>query len=243
MKIAALIPTRDRINNIVTLIASMIVTADNIENIVLYLGVDDDDPSREKLMKLSKAIPFVKFIPIHNNGCYIGINKIWNILARESSEDILGYLGDDMVFRTTGWDTEIIKEFTGKNLPDDKIKVVQCHNGWHNENPGCCINGFMHRKYMDVLGYFVREEFPIEMSDVWMYQTFAAFDRVKFRFDILIEHMHWAHGKMKKDSTADRMRSDENLEKSYMLWDELLPEKEKDIKILGKYLNLEPLHL
>ena len=100
MKLGLLVPTRNRLNLQLTLISSIITTVDDINNIILYFGVDDDDPTRELTIKIAKAIPFVKIIPIHNEGRFIGINNIWNTLAANCTEEIFGYVGDDMIFRT-----------------------------------------------------------------------------------------------------------------------------------------------
>jgi len=191
--------------------------------------------------KISKAIPFVHIVPIHNEGKFIGINKIWNILAKEAAKthDIFGYIGDDMIFRTQNWDISVINEFDTINVcPIDQIKLVHCDDG--HQGSRLSVNAFVHKKYYEVMGYFCREEFPINYSDSWMYQTFNAFNRITYLKDILIEHNHWVFGSRKRDKTADRMLSENKDKISDALWLSLAPEKEKDIKKLGVYLKIEP---
>ena len=157
MKIGLLMPARERLNLNLTLISSIITSVKDINNVTLYMGIDDDDPTRDIQLKIAEAIPFVKVIPIHNNGKFIGIGRIWNQLAAQSPEEIFGYIGNDMIFRTRNWDEMIIQEFTEPNCPQDKIKLVYCNDA---RRPGdLCTNAFMHRKYYEVVGYFVREEF------------------------------------------------------------------------------------
>jgi len=239
MKIALLVPSRERINLKLTLISSIITTVNNIDNISLYFGVDEDDPTKDIVYKIAEAIPFVKIIPIQNNGKFIGINKIWNILADNCKLiDILGYIGDDMIFRTPNWDKKIIEEFSSEKCPSDKIKLVHCNDGYHGKN--LSVNAFVHRKYYEVMGYLTRPEFLVNWSDRWMYQTFKAFDRIKYINDILIEHNHWVFGRREKDNTATRMGNADQNGISDKLWYTLAPERVKDIKKLGKYLNIEP---
>ena len=102
--IAILVPSRERMNNRLTLISSIITTVNDINNVTLYLGVDEDDPTLPLAEKISEAIPFVKIVKIQNDKQFIGLGKMWNILADTSTEDVISMIGDDMVFKTKNWD-------------------------------------------------------------------------------------------------------------------------------------------
>jgi hypothetical protein len=235
--IAILVPSRERMNNRLTLIASILTTVNDINNVTLYLGVDEDDPTLHLAEKVSAAIPFIKIIKIKNEGKFIGLGKMWNILAEASSEDIISMIGDDMVFKTPNWDEEIIKEFI--NCPDDKIKAVHCNDDWHKAK--LAVNMFCHRRYHEVMNGFMREEFKINWVDQWLHQLFSAFNRLTYRDDIMIEHRHWSIGKTSKDNTVARMYQADGPDKiSDKLWYKLTKERIEDVKKLSKYLNLEP---
>lgn len=237
-KISLLVPSRERLNLKFTLISSIIATTSNIDNVELIFGIDVDDPTRDTVYKMSKSIPFVKVVDIQNGGKFIGINKIWNLLTPHASGDILGYIGDDMIFKTPDWDIQIIKELTDL-LPPDKIKLVHCYDGYRNKDE-ICVNAFLHKKYVEIIGYLCREEFLINWSDQWLYQTFKAFNRVTFRPDIHIHHNHWVFGQRKKDGVADRMLSDNKDKISDQLWFDLVEERINDVNKLSKYMNLTP---
>ena len=239
MKISLLVPSRERLNLKLTFISSIITTVSDINNVEIVFGIDEDDPTRDIVKKISNAIPCVRVVNIQNNGKFIGINRIWNILAANTKEEIFGYVGDDMIFMTQDWDKKIIEEFNTANCPKDNIKLVHCYDG-HREWDEICVNAFVHRKYYEILGYFTREEFLINWSDQWMYQTFNAFNRIKWRKDIHIQHNHWIYGGRKKDKTADRMLSDNHDKISDNLWHDLAPQRVEAVKTLSKYLNLEP---
>lgn len=239
MKISLLVPSRERLNLKLTLISSILTSAKDINNVELVFGVDEDDPTRKIVHKIADAIPFVRIVDIKNNGKFIGINKIWNILANNTKEEIFGYIGDDMVFMTPDWDEKILKEFDESNLPTDKIKLVHCYDG-HRMSDEICINAFIHRKYYEILGYFTKEDFLINWSDQWMYQTFAAFDRVKWMKEIHIQHNHWIYGSRKKDKTAERMLEDNHDKISDNLWYSLAPQRIEAVETLSKYLNISP---
>lgn len=238
-KISLLVPSRERLNLKLTLISSIITTVSDINNVELIFGIDEDDPTRDIAYNISKAIPFVKIIDIQNNGKFIGINKIWNRLYPSAEGDILGYIGDDMVFKTPNWDKAILDEFSGDKLPADKIKLVHCYDGYRSHDE-ICVNAFLHKKYTEITGYLCREEFLINWSDQWLYQTFKAFNRVKWRSDIHIQHNHWVFGNRKKDSVAERMLSDNKDRISDQQWHDLKHERVDDVIKLSKYLNKPP---
>ena len=236
MKIAILVPTRERMNNRLTLLFSILTTVSDINNVNIYYGVDKDDPTLETIKKVAKGIPSLKIIEIENEGKFLGLGKLWNILVEESTDDIISMIGDDMVFKTKDWDLEILNEF--KKMPSDNIKAVHCNDDCHGAK--LAVNLFCHRKYAEVLGVFMREEFKINWVDQWLHQLFSAFDRLVYRNDIMIEHRHWVLGKNVHDDTAKRMAVADVNKISDQLWHSLVDERVKDVKLLSEYLKLEP---
>lgn len=236
MKIAILVPSRERMNKRLTLLFSILTTVKDINNVNVYYGVDEDDPTLETIEKISKAVPCVKVIRIKNDGKFLGLGKLWNILTNETTEEVISMIGDDMVFKTPNWDEEVIKEF--QDIPEDKIKAIHCNDDCHKAK--LAVNLFCHRKYAEVMGRFMREEFKINWVDQWLHQVFSAFGRLKYRDDIMIEHRHWVLGKSNHDTTAVRMAQADTNKVSDKLWYELVDERIKDVEKLGKYLKQEP---
>jgi hypothetical protein len=237
MKIAILVPSRERMNRRLTLLTSIITSVSDINNVNIYFGVDKDDPTRNLIYKVSKAIPCVKIVDIDNNEQFIGLGKMWNICVNNSTEEIISMIGDDMVFKTPNWDLEVIKEFS-ENCPEDKIKAIHCNDDCHGAK--LAVNLFCHRKYAEIMGQFMREEFKINWVDQWLHQVFNAFGRLKYRGDIMIEHRHWVLGKDTKDRTADRMAVADVNKISDKLWHDLVDERIKDVEKLSAYLNQKP---
>ena len=183
MKIAILVPTRERMNNRLTLLFSILTTVNDINNVSIYYGVDKDDPTLDTIKKVAAAIPALKIIEIDNEGKFVGLGILWNKLVKASNEE-----------------------------------------------------------YVDILGYFMREEFLINWVDQWLHQTFSAFGRLKYRNDIMIEHRHWVFGKTPRDGTAERMNNANGGKEvvSDKLWHDLVDERISDVKKLGEYLKMEP---
>ena len=237
MKIAILVPSRERMNRRLTMLMSILTSVKDINNVNVYFGVDEDDPTRDRIKKIAAAIPCVKIVDIKNDGKFIGLGKMWNLCADASTEEIISMIGDDMVFATPGWDEMLIEEF--KKSPADKIYGVHCNDGYHGEK--LAVNFFCLRKYADLMdGKFMREEFKINWIDQWLHQVFSSVGRLKYRGDIMIEHRHWVLGKDKKDNVADRMAVADVNKISDKLWYDLVDERIKDVKTVSNYMEVKP---
>ena len=224
-------------NRRLTMLMSILTSVKDINNVNVYFGVDEDDPTRDRIKKIAAAIPCVKIVDIKNEGKFIGLGKMWNICSDASTEEIISMIGDDMVFATPGWDEMLIEEF--KNSPADKIYGVHCNDGYHGEK--LAVNFFCLRKYADLMnGKFMREEFKINWIDQWLHQVFSSVGRLKYRGDIMIEHRHWVLGKDKKDNVADRMAVADVNKISDKLWYDLVEERIKDVKTISNYMEVKP---
>ena len=233
MKIAILIPSRERMNRRLTILTSILTSVSDINNVTIYFGVDEDDPTRDMIKKVASAIPCVKIVDIKNDGKFIGLGGMWNICVDASTEEIISMIGDDMVFLTQGWDEILINEF--KNMPSDQIKGIHCDDGYHGSK--LAVNFFCHRRYAEVMGRFMREEFKINWIDQWLHQVFNSVGRLKYCGNILIEHRHWVLGKDKRDGVADRMAIADVNKISDKLWYTLTDERIRDIWKLEDYLK------
>jgi hypothetical protein len=236
LKIALLVPSRERIDKKIELINSIKNTVNDINNITLYFGIDEDDPTKDAVYKIASENPFVKIVMIENNGKFLNLGVLWNKCARASTEEIISMVGDDMVFMTKGWDKEILEEFSSPNCPEDNFKMVYCYDGRHGKK--IAVNCFIHRRYMDITGYFMREEFPVDKVDIWLQQIFNAFGRLVYREDIHIEHKHWSFRKSQIDNVAVRMRAGSRETISTQLWSALLPERLMEAEKISRELGI-----
>jgi len=237
MKIALLLPTRERMNNKINFLMSALSRCKSPENYTLYMGIDKNDPTLERCQKLATAIKNLKIIIIPPNPTgKFSLGYFWNVLAKNSTEEIISMLGDDMVFMTDSWDEKILEEFSETNCPD-KFKLVTGFDGHRQDQFSAWL--FIHRFYMEKTGYFMREEFSRNWIDQWLDNMYLAFDRKVYRPDITIMHNHWVFGTSKYDKVAENLRKmeGENKENSDQLWDKLLPERKKEAQLWEQILN------
>jgi hypothetical protein len=218
MKIALMCPTRNRMNKLLTLISSLITTVQSPENVILVLGIDEDDPAKKYYEHLEKNVSIVKIVEFKNNGKFLGLSTMWNGMAEKIEADIYAMIGDDMMFKTQNWDTEIIKEFN--NGPKDKIIMVHCNDGMRGPGnqfdrvPPLCVNFFLHKNYITTTNYFVEPYMENTHHDTWVQIVFDSLKRTVYRHDILIKHLHYSVADKKQDSVSENL---ENLRKG--IWD------------------------
>ncbi|MBE3088611.1 MAG: hypothetical protein IMZ71_05815, partial [Chloroflexi bacterium] len=107
-----LIPTRARPLNLHRMLASIEDTADDPGRITVFFYVDDDDEvTQHHIPGLREHHPKLQ---LHFAvGPRIVLSKMYTGMAGDSRStgDILWSGGDDIVFRTKGWDTLIAAEF------------------------------------------------------------------------------------------------------------------------------------
>jgi len=238
MKIALLLPTRERMNNKITFLMSALARCSNPDNYTLYMGIDRDDPTLERCQKIAKAFKNLKIITIPPNPSgKFSLGYFWNVLAKNSTEEIISMVGDDMVFSTDNWDEKILEEFSQQSCPD-KFKLV-CGEDGHRKD-GFASWLFIHRYYMEVTGYFMREEFSRDWIDQWLDNIFTAFNRKVFRKDITVTHNSWVFGASKFDKVAQNLRDSEgkNRENSDLLWPKLYDDRIKEAELWSKTLNI-----
>jgi hypothetical protein len=122
--------------------------------ILLYLN--DNDPLIEQYKEL-----------LDPNHYEIGVDRSpvysWNELAKKSKYDIVFLMGDDAVVDTPNWGNIILGEF---NKYPDKIVLVSPKAGDFGTYK--CPHFFLHKNWINTLGYFVPPFFHHHYIDYWV---------------------------------------------------------------------------
>lgn len=184
-------PTRGRPDNMRRLAESIRATAAGEVELVFYIDLDDG-PSVATAVELKAR---------HVIGERIVLSDMWNACAAAAAGDILMQCGDDIVFRTPGWDTAVTAEF---DACPDRILLVHGDDGVHGAR--LATHGFVHRTWVDAVGYFLPPGFSCDMSDLWLNDVAIALSRRVYLPHLLTEHMHPIVGKASLDQThRDRL--------------------------------------
>jgi hypothetical protein len=108
------------------------------------------------------------------------------------------HCGDDIVFRTPGWDMLVREAFASSQ---DKILLVHGDDCSPNTD-ALATHGFLHRTWVETVGYFVPPYFSSDWNDVWLTEVADQIGR-RVKIPIVTEHLHYAFGKAERDQNTD----------------------------------------
>lgn len=195
--ISLLLPTRQRPEMLMRLYESAIDLADDPKNVEMVVYVDDDDESYGALVE--SPPPRTKFL----QGPRKTISECWNDCHRASTGEIFMHCGDDLVFRTKGWDTVVRNLFA--NYPDKIVFAYGDDGSTESHNYEFGTHGFIHKNWTDVVGRFLPPYYESDYNDTHLNEIAKALNR-HVHIPIFTEHMHFSLGKSEKDrNTEERL--------------------------------------
>jgi len=216
MKISVLFPTRGRPDNVKRLMKSLQETSTVMPEVVLYVDDDDTPPDVDAVIV---------------RGPRITMSKMWNRCMDASSGEILMMGGDDLIFKTKGWDDQVRRAFAA--FPD-RLIFLHGDDKMHGKNFG--THGFVHRKWVETLGYLCPPYFASDYNDTWLNDVANAINR-RIYLPFVTEHMHPLAGKAEWDQTHKERLERQKEQNSAKLYEELLSERKADAKKLYDRIN------
>ena len=243
MKIALLLPSRQRLNKFLTFLTSVVATTKNIKNVTIVLGIDKDDPSFQKYLRIANNLEFVQFLSFPEKSFSKGgLSIYWNTMVKKCDHEILAMVGDDMIFKTQDWDEKIIDTFKEK---DDNIHLIHCNDGmrgpgnkYENASP-FAVNSFVHRDYIDTVGWYVQDIEPKGFQDTYLDKLFEVISRKIYFHDIIIKHMHFSEYGTSDETTTALEKDREGIWDNETIWkDKLLPSILSEAKLLKEKFKI-----
>lgn len=192
--LAVMVPSRGRPGNIQRLRDNMF--ENNRGDTQLYVYVDEDDP---KLAEYRKIIGIELVVGPPNR-----IGPILNNKAPLLAEDyfIVGFMGDDHIPRTPGWDTRII----------NKLKEVGTGVAYGNDllqGENLPTAAFMTSDIIRTIGYFVPPKAQhLYLDNFWM-AIGLGIKRLFYFDDVIIEHAHPSKDKAQWDDVYEKANNGE----------------------------------
>lgn len=184
--ISLLAPTRGRPEQFAEMVESAFSTATHVKRVevIAYRDVDDESEYAER-----KGVSWVRA-----DRCLL--SEAWNRCQRASTADIFMHCGDDIIFRTPGWDSAVREAFARSA---DKLVLVHGDDCSPNTDV-LATHGFYHRRWVETLGYFMPPYFSCDWNDVWLTELADAVGR-RIKIPIVTEHMHHSFDKREYDET------------------------------------------
>ena len=222
--ITLLLPTRARPANVRRLLTSIDDTADG--DVAVYLYVDDDDPTRDEVTKLAHEWGAITIV-----GERVVLSEMWNRCWREAEPEVAMQCGDDIVFRSSGWDARVLATF---DEHPDRIAFVHGNDGFQYDRIG--THGFLHRRWVETVGYFVPPYFSSDYNDLWLSEVADALGRRRYLPDVVTEHMHPVAGKGSWDQTHEERLARHRRDRVDDLYRRLAPERAADVARLRRVI-------
>lgn len=182
-----LVPSRGRPDRAALMADSALRTASGDVQVVLI--VDDDDPQRDEYLALGADGPTVMVMPER-----IGYTASLNAVARDlwDVDTILGAFGDDVLFRTIGWDDHVRLALStpGIAFGDDLI---------HGRNHPSAV--WMSSEIARALGWLALPATSHQWADDGWKRLGNELGLLRFVPEVIVEHMHPAVDKAAWDDT------------------------------------------
>lgn len=163
------------------------------------------------------------------------LSKYWNMACERATGDIFMHCGDDLIFRTHGWDEMVKNKF--EEYPD-RIVFVHGNDGHPDKDraKGFGTHGFLHKNWVDAVGYFVPPHFSSDYNDTWLNDVSEMIHR-KAYVPILTEHMHPAFQKGELDKTHQERIIRHQTDNVDQLYSQTIDERRKDAEKLRKVMR------
>lgn len=231
--ISVLIPTRGRQAELLRTVESIRKTKVGRVEVICY--VDEDDAATYFDKPPFGWIEETDGIHVRFEcGPRIVLSNMWNKCADAAHPDsaILCQGNDDVIFRSKGWDKIVETEF---EKCSDRILLVHGNDGGGPSRPSgrgeFGTHPFVHRQWVDAVGYFVPPYFSSDYGDTWLNDLANAVARRRY-VPIIIEHIHFWLGKTVEDqNTRDRLERG-NRDRVSQLYSDLEPLRQIDIEKL-----------
>jgi glycosyltransferase involved in cell wall biosynthesis len=156
--------------------------------IIVYVD-DDDKPSATMAEQLG-----IRYIV----GPRILLTQTWNELFKIAKGDIVMQCNDDVIFHTPGWN-RLVEEAFSPCL--DRILMVHGNDGGPAPDKAGA-HPFVHRRWVEAVGYFVPPYFSSDFGDTWINFLANQLGRRRYLPTVVIEHMHHVFGKAQIDKTT-----------------------------------------
>ena len=184
--ISLLTPTRGRPSNMLRLCKSVEEMAHDPNNIEIVFYIDiDDNKSEEQFHEIcDRGFAVNVYACI---GKRIILSETWNKCLEISEGPYYMLCADDIIFRTQNWDNMVLDKFA--EYPD-KIVLVYGKDGFDAHVPPLATHPFLHKNWIDIIGYFCPPYFVSDYNDRWLTTVADTIKRRELLPNLLTEHMH-----------------------------------------------------
>ncbi len=226
--ITLLVSTRKRHNLFQRMWDSVLETAKYPELIEMSVYIDNDDIETQEQVKTMKGDVKITI------GERITLSDMPNVAYKKATADILMGCSDDMVFRTKDWDERVINVF---NQSKDKLIFVFPDELIFRDKLATLF--FLHRRWVETLGYYIPPYYSCDMGDVWMDEVAKMIGRRIYLPDVIVEHMHYRVGKAEFDEIYAETKIRGERDDVWKLYYSQIDKRLADVEKLRKAMKIK----
>lgn len=182
--ITLLVPSYGRPSNMRDLAHSVEATASSPQQVGIAFGLHPDDgESLQVADSLERKVRIRVQIVLLTRDPELNLSSLWNRLYQSTKEPIVGFFGDDVVFRSPGWDFSVREEFR-------RDRQVLVYGDDRFQSGRLATLFFTHRQVHDQFGYYMPEKFRRWYMDTWWDEIYRSRKRAHYRPDLIFDHLH-----------------------------------------------------
>lgn len=192
-ELVVVVPTRGRPHNAARLAEAFRETSTSPDSLLLFVA-DRDDPALPGYQALLNQGQIARLM-IHASTGGKGLNAPLNFAAHRyaSVYENVGFMGDDHMPRTHGWDTEILRE-----LDSLEPRIVYGNDLLQGANLPTAV--FMQSRMIRALGGMAPQVMRHLYLDNFWKELGERTGGLVYRDDVVIEHLHPVAGKADWDA-------------------------------------------
>lgn len=172
--ISIILPTRGRPESFKKMCFSVLENAAEPNDIEFVSYHDTDDASMYEYIGNHKEVV----------GDRIVYSQMFNECYKIAAGPIYMFAADDMVFYTKEWDKRVREAF---DQSVDKIIFVHPNDCYYRSTLG--VFGFLHKNWIETVGYFIPPYFPAGLVDWWINDLANNIHRRVFLREVRLRHL------------------------------------------------------
>lgn len=189
-KINLMLPTYNRPESIVSFVSSALETADNYDDIRFTFCINISDlESAETIKRLFPSSPNnheIIFEETEQPNLAFYFNLMYEKTKFSDSGTLVSMVGDDMVFKTQGWDSEILRIAN----ETEGLSIIYCNDNYI-AGETLCVNLFTSRRLIEAQKKpFMCEYFHADMIDVVWMNVGIMTGLLRYLPKVIIQHNH-----------------------------------------------------
>lgn len=183
-----MVPTYKRISKVKQFIDSAFETADDISRLRFSFCVNIKDNDTVTYLQDRQWPTIDQYEIILENTRQPNLALYFNKMYNETkfTDAIVSELGDDMIFKSKGWDTRVLEV-----INTTEGNGIVYFNDDYVAKEKCCVNMFVTRELIQRTGkLFMCEFFHADMIDMVWTMVGAMTGLLRYQDDMIIQHNH-----------------------------------------------------